>query len=121
MRSSSSGKSLVDGRNEPLARKPLARPGALRRIREAIGDPELAFILPFCMTADELQLAVELGLPIYGSDPSLNRLGTKKGSRGSSPTKAFRTRRASRWTRRAICPRRSGSFGVGALRQRARS
>jgi hypothetical protein len=73
--------SLVDGRNEPLARKLLARPGAIRRIRELIGDPELAFVLPFCMTADELRLAVELGLPIYGSNPDLNWLGTKKGSR----------------------------------------
>jgi hypothetical protein len=73
--------SLVDGRNEPLSRKLLARPGALRRIRGLIGDPELAFILPFCMTDDEAELAVALGLPIYGSDPELNRLGTKKGSR----------------------------------------
>jgi hypothetical protein len=74
--------SLVDGRNEPLARKILARPGVIRRIRGLVGDnPELAFILPFCMTADEQQLAVELGLPIYGSDPALNWLGTKKGSR----------------------------------------
>ncbi len=73
--------SLVDGRNEPLARKLLARPGAIRRIRSLVGDPELALVLPFCMTEDELRLAVELQLPIYGSDPALNRLGTKKGSR----------------------------------------
>jgi hypothetical protein len=73
--------SLVDGRNEPLSRKLLARPGALRRIRNLIGDPEFAFILPFCMTEDEVELAVALGLPIYGSDPELNRLGTKTGSR----------------------------------------
>ena len=73
--------SLVDGRNEPLSRKLLARPGALSRIRGLIGDPELAFILPFCMTEDEARLAVALGLPIYGSDPDLNRLGTKTGSR----------------------------------------
>jgi hypothetical protein len=73
--------SLVDGRNEPLARKLLNRPGAVRRIRGLVGDQELAFILPFCMTEDELSLAVELGLPIYGSDPALNWLGTKKGSR----------------------------------------
>src|ERR687894_1038137 len=33
---------LVDGRNEPLTRKLLARPGAVRRIRSMIGDPELA-------------------------------------------------------------------------------
>jgi hypothetical protein len=73
--------SLVDGRNEPLARKLLARPGALRRIRGLIGDPEVAFILPFCMTHDEVELAVRLGLPIYGCDPALNELGTKTGSR----------------------------------------
>ncbi|MGI8862187.1 MAG: peptide ligase PGM1-related protein, partial [Gaiellaceae bacterium] len=65
--------SLVDGRNEPLSRKLLARPGALRRIRGLIGDPEIAFLLPFCMTDDEAKLAVALGLPIYGSDPELNR------------------------------------------------
>src|SRR6266511_129745 len=73
--------SLVDSRNEPLSQKLLARPRAIRRIRSLIGDPELAFVLPFCMTDHEAALAVELGLPIYGSDPALNWLGTKKGSR----------------------------------------
>ncbi|HXF97037.1 MAG TPA: peptide ligase PGM1-related protein [Gaiellaceae bacterium] len=73
--------SLVDGRNEPLARKLLARPGAIRRVRGLIGDPELAFLLPFCMTEDEVRLAVALQLPSYGSDPALNWLGTKTGSR----------------------------------------
>jgi len=73
--------SLVDGRNEPLSRKLLARPGAIRRIRGLIGDPELAFLLPFCMTDDEVDLAVRLGLPAYGADPALNWLGTKTGSR----------------------------------------
>jgi hypothetical protein len=73
--------SLVDGRNEPLSRKLLARPGALRRIRSLIGDPELAFILPFAVSRDEVELAVRLGLPIYGSDPDLLWLGTKRGSR----------------------------------------
>ena len=73
--------SLVDGRNEPLSRKLLARPRAIERVRSLIGNPELALILPFCMTDDEAQLAVRLGLPIYGSDPELNWLGTKKGSR----------------------------------------
>jgi hypothetical protein len=73
--------SLVDGRNEPLARKLLARPGAIRRIRGLIGDPELAILLPFCMTEDEAELAVRLGVPVFGSDPALNWLGTKTGSR----------------------------------------
>src|ERR671911_910640 len=73
--------SLVDGRNEPLARKLLARPGAIQRIRDLVGDPEVAFVLPFCMTGDEMRLAIELSLPIYGGHPALNWLGTKKGSR----------------------------------------
>ena len=72
---------LVDGRNAPLAQKLVARPGAIRRIRGLVGDPELAFILPFCMTEHERELAVALQLPIYGSDPELNWLGTKQGSR----------------------------------------
>ena len=73
--------SLVDGRNEPLTRKLLARPGAIRRIRDLIGDPELAILVPFAMTEHEVELAVRLGVPVYGSDPSLNWLGTKTGGR----------------------------------------
>jgi hypothetical protein len=73
--------SLVDGRNEPLARKLLARPGAIRRIRSLIGNPELAIMLPFCVTDDEAKLAIELDLPVFGSDPALNWIGTKTGSR----------------------------------------
>ena len=73
--------SLVDGRNEPLSRKLLARPGAVERVRRLIGSPEVAFILPFCMTADEVGLAEALQLPIYGCDPALGRLGSKTGSR----------------------------------------
>ena len=72
---------LVDGRNVPLSRKLLARPGAIRRIKDLVGEPEFAMILPFCMTADEVGLAESLGIPIYGSDPELNWLGSKTGSR----------------------------------------
>jgi hypothetical protein len=73
--------SLVDGRNEPLTRKLLQRPGVLERIRRLIGRPEMAMIIPFCMTSDEVELAEALQLPIYGSDPALNWLGSKTGSR----------------------------------------
>jgi hypothetical protein len=73
--------SLVDGRNEPLTNKLLARPGALARIRSLIGDPELALSLPFAMSEGERELALRLGLPIYGCDPALLWLGTKRGSR----------------------------------------
>jgi hypothetical protein len=68
----------------------------MRRVRSLIGNPELAFILPFCMTADEVQLAVGLELRIYGCDPALNWLGTKKGSRACSRRRGSRTRLDSR-------------------------
>src|SRR6187200_2608522 len=73
--------SLVDGRKEPLSRKLLTRPGAVERVRRLIGEPEVGMIIPFCMTADEVGLAEALQLPIYGSDPALNVLGSKTGSR----------------------------------------
>ena len=73
--------SLVDGRNEPLSRKLLARPGAIERVRRLIGSPEVGLILPFCMTDDEVSLAEAWQLPIYGCDPALGWLGSKTGSR----------------------------------------
>src|SRR5919201_5009013 len=55
--------SLVDGRNVPLTQKILARPGVVRRIRDLIGDPELAFVLPVCLSTDEVALSTALELP----------------------------------------------------------
>ena len=73
--------SLVDGRNLPLTRKLLARPGAIARIQSLLGHPELALLLPFMTSPDEVELAVRLGIPLYGADPALEWLGTKSGSR----------------------------------------
>ncbi|NUT56993.1 MAG: carboxylate-amine ligase, partial [Thermoleophilia bacterium] len=36
--------SLVDGRNQALTKKLLARPGAIERIRALVAQPELAFL-----------------------------------------------------------------------------
>ena len=73
--------SLVDARNLPLTKKLLARPGAIERIRALVAEPELAFLLPFATSRDEVELAVRLGIPLYGADPALEWLGTKTGSR----------------------------------------
>ena len=73
--------SLVDGRNLPLTKKLLERPGAIERIRALVAQPELAFLLPFATSPDEVELAVRLGIPLYGADPKLEWLGTKTGSR----------------------------------------
>jgi hypothetical protein len=73
--------SLVDGRNLPLTRKLLARPGAIERIKALVAQPELALLLPFATSPDEVELSVRLGIPLYGADPELEWLGTKTGSR----------------------------------------
>ena len=73
--------SLVDGRNLPLAKKLLERPGAIERIRGLLGKPELALLLPFSTSEAEVGLAVRLGIPLFGAEPALAWLGTKKGSR----------------------------------------
>src|SRR6187551_414398 len=73
--------SLVDGRNLPLTKKLLQRPGAIERIRALVAQPELALLLPFATSPDEVELAVRLGIPLYGADPALEWLGTKTGSR----------------------------------------
>ena len=73
--------SLVDGRNQPLTKKLLGHPGAIERIRALVAQPELAFLLPFATSPDEVELAVRLGIPLYGADPALEWLGTKTGSR----------------------------------------
>ncbi|MBA2298517.1 MAG: hypothetical protein H0W14_10835 [Actinobacteria bacterium] len=64
-----------------MTKKLLARPGAIERIRSLLAHPELALVLPFATSADEVELAVRLGIPLYGADPALDWLGTKSGSR----------------------------------------
>jgi hypothetical protein len=73
--------SLVDGRKEPLSRKLLTRPGAVERVRRLIGEPEVAMIIPFCMTADEVGLAEGAPAPDLRLRSGLNVLGSKTGSR----------------------------------------
>ena len=113
--------SLVDGRNVPLSRKLLARPGAIRRIKDLVGEPEFAMILPFCMSADEVGLAESLGIPIYGSDPELNWLGSKTEVAACSSRRMFRIRSASMSAAPTIWRTRSRSFEHGARAHAARS
>jgi hypothetical protein len=73
--------SCDDASSAPLTRKILQRPRVLDRIREAIGDPASAHMTCFSVTELERKLALHLGLPIYGCDPSLSHWGSKSGSR----------------------------------------
>ena len=73
--------SLVDGTFRPLAAKMLEHPRLLERIRAGITHPERSVIIPFIVSPLERELAVRLGIPVYGPDPALAYFGTKTGSR----------------------------------------
>jgi len=62
-------------------RPKMTRPRLVQRIRNAIVDPAVTHLTAFNTTADEVTLAVQLGIPLYGCDPALNHLGTKSGGR----------------------------------------
>ncbi len=64
-----------------LTRKILDRPRLIERVRNALGDAQLAHMSCFNATPDERTLAVRLGIPLYACDPALMHLGTKSGSR----------------------------------------
>ena len=70
-----------DASPEALTQKILARPRILDRVREAIPDPASAHMTCFTVTERERKLALFLGVPIYGCDPSLQHWGSKSGSR----------------------------------------
>jgi hypothetical protein len=73
--------SLLDGSVCPLSEKLLARPRLIERIRSLITDPDRAHLVPFNTTNREKELALRLGIPMYGADPKFFPLGTKSGCR----------------------------------------
>jgi hypothetical protein len=70
-----------DAAGKPLTLKLLQRPGLLERIRALIPDPRRAHLVPFNTTAYEQELALRLGIPMYGADPRHLVYGTKSGCR----------------------------------------
>src|SRR5439155_21965936 len=73
--------SPMDGSVRPLSEKLLERPRLIERIRSLIMDPDRAHLVPFNTTNREKELALQLGIPMYGADPKLFPLGTKSGCR----------------------------------------
>jgi pheganomycin biosynthesis PGM1-like protein len=73
--------SPLDASSRPLSHKLLDRPRLLARIRALIPDPERAHLVPFNTTVHERDLAIALGIPMYGCDPKHSPLGTKTGCR----------------------------------------
>jgi hypothetical protein len=72
---------VLDGSSRPLSVKLLERPRLMERIRALIPDPERAHLVPYNTTELERDLAVRLGIPMYGADPRYFPLGTKSGCR----------------------------------------
>jgi hypothetical protein len=64
-----------------LTEKLLARPNLIAQIRSLILDPDRAHLVPYNTTERERELAVRLGIPMYGADPKCFHLGTKSGAR----------------------------------------
>src|SRR5213596_1460477 len=73
--------SPLDGSVRPLSEKLLERPRLIERIRSLISDPDRAHLVPFNTTSREKELALHLGIPMYGADPEFFHLGTKSGCR----------------------------------------
>src|SRR5437667_5906032 len=64
-----------------ISYKLLDRPRLMERIRSLIMDPDRAHLVPFNTTNREKELALRLGIPMYGADPKFFPLGTKSGCR----------------------------------------
>jgi hypothetical protein len=73
--------SPLDGSPRPLSQKLLDRPRLLAHIRSLVPDVSRAHLVPFITTTAERDLALALGIPMYGADPRHFDLGTKSGAR----------------------------------------
>jgi hypothetical protein len=70
-----------DGTARPLSAKLIERPRLIDRIRRLIPDPGLCHLVPYNTTVLERDLALLLGVPMYGADPRFFSFGTKTGCR----------------------------------------
>jgi hypothetical protein len=71
----------LDGAAKPLSLKLLERPALLARIRGLIADPDRAHLVAYNTTFLERNVALRLGIPMYGADPKHFSYGTKSGCR----------------------------------------
>jgi hypothetical protein len=73
--------SCYDASARSLTEKVLERPRLIRKIKEQITHLDMAHLVCFNVTPFERTLAVQLGIPIFGTDPELLSLGSKSNSR----------------------------------------
>jgi hypothetical protein len=70
-----------DASPRPLTDKLLERPTLLAQIARLVPDRRRSHLVPYNTTEHERDLALALGIPMYGADPRLFPLGTKTGCR----------------------------------------
>jgi hypothetical protein len=70
-----------DSSPRPLSEKLLERPRVLAKIARHIPDRASSHLIPYTTTQLERDIAVTLGIPMYGADPRLADLGSKTGCR----------------------------------------
>lgn len=70
-----------DDSPRPLTWKVLERPRLMRQIENAIANKERAHLVCYNTTYAERNLALRLGIPLYGADPRHLGFGTKTGCR----------------------------------------
>ena len=73
--------SVNDSSGQSLSEKLLARPRLLRRIADMVPNPARSHMIPYNTTELERDVALSLGIPMYGADPRLAELGSKTGCR----------------------------------------
>jgi hypothetical protein len=73
--------SVNDSSPRSLSEKLQERPRLLRQIKALIPDKSRSHLIPYNTTPLERDLALTLGIPMYGADPRLFELGTKSGCR----------------------------------------
>ncbi|WP_456847517.1 peptide ligase PGM1-related protein, partial [Cellulomonas sp. P5_C6] len=73
--------SVDDATLRPLNEKLLDRPRLIASIVAAIPNRERCHLIAYSTTERERDLALHLGIPMYGSDPGLADLGSKTGCR----------------------------------------
>ena len=73
--------SVNDSTPRPLSAKLLEHPRLLRQVRRLIPDLTRSHLIGYNVTALERDVAISLGIPIYGPDPRLAPLGSKTGCR----------------------------------------
>jgi hypothetical protein len=73
--------SPMEATDRPVSAKILDRPRVIQRIRDLIIDTDRAHLVPFMTTWADRELAMRLGIPMYGADPKDAHLGTKSEGR----------------------------------------